>query len=150
MINNNNNNIADLKLKNQANTNLMRWGDKLLAFFEAGVPHRCLDPRSLEFVFIKFPELLFFWIFFYFIFYSLFFIYFFFFVAFFLFLLFIYFHFFFLSFFLFFSFSLFLFFYFGISLHVSNLFNFSSPKWFTQIFVGSFSFNFIILSLLNH
>ena len=34
------NNVADLKLKNQANTNLLRWGDKLLAFFEAGVPHR--------------------------------------------------------------------------------------------------------------
>ena len=34
------NNVADLKLKNQANTNILRWGDRLLAFFEAGVPHR--------------------------------------------------------------------------------------------------------------
>jgi carotenoid cleavage dioxygenase-like enzyme len=34
------NNFLDLKLKNQANTNILNWGGKLLAFFEAGLPHR--------------------------------------------------------------------------------------------------------------
>jgi all-trans-8'-apo-beta-carotenal 15,15'-oxygenase len=34
------NNLLDLKLKNQANTNILNWGGKLLAFFEAGLPHR--------------------------------------------------------------------------------------------------------------
>jgi len=37
----------DLKLKNLANTNAVVWGKKLLALFEAGVPHE-LDPTSLE------------------------------------------------------------------------------------------------------
>ena len=36
-----------LQLKNAANTNVMYWGNKLLAFFEAGVPYR-LDPTSLN------------------------------------------------------------------------------------------------------
>lgn len=34
------NNLMDLKLKNQANTNILNWGGKLLAYFEAGLPHR--------------------------------------------------------------------------------------------------------------
>jgi len=41
------NNALDLKLKNPANTNVISWGGKLLALFEAGVPTE-LDPSSLE------------------------------------------------------------------------------------------------------
>jgi all-trans-8'-apo-beta-carotenal 15,15'-oxygenase len=40
-------NAFDLKLKNVGNTNVLHWGDKLLALWEAGEPHR-LDPKSLE------------------------------------------------------------------------------------------------------
>ncbi len=41
------NNIFDLKLKNIANTNIIYWGGKLLALWEAASPYR-LDPRTLE------------------------------------------------------------------------------------------------------
>lgn len=37
----------DLRLKNIANTNVIYWGEKLLALWEAAEPHR-LDPVSLE------------------------------------------------------------------------------------------------------
>ncbi|MEO0540254.1 MAG: carotenoid oxygenase family protein [Cyanobacteria bacterium P01_A01_bin.105] len=40
-------NAFDLQLKNIANTNILFWGDKLLALWEAAEPHR-LDPRTLE------------------------------------------------------------------------------------------------------
>jgi all-trans-8'-apo-beta-carotenal 15,15'-oxygenase len=40
-------NAFDLKLKNIANTNVIYWGDKLLALWEAAEPHR-LDPVTLE------------------------------------------------------------------------------------------------------
>ncbi len=40
-------NAFDLKLKNIANTNILYWGDKLLALWEAAEPHR-LDPATLE------------------------------------------------------------------------------------------------------
>ncbi|RMF21073.1 MAG: Apocarotenoid-15,15'-oxygenase, partial [Cyanobacteria bacterium J083] len=40
-------NLFDIKLKNIANTNVIYWGDKLLALWEAAEPHR-LDPRTLE------------------------------------------------------------------------------------------------------
>lgn len=40
-------NFGDLKLKNIANTNIIYWGGKLLALWEAAEPHR-LDPRTLE------------------------------------------------------------------------------------------------------
>lgn len=40
-------NAFNLRLKNPANTNVVMWGDRLLAFFEAGLPHR-LDPRTLD------------------------------------------------------------------------------------------------------
>lgn len=40
-------NIFDLKLKNIANTNIIYWGGKLLALWEAAEPHR-LDPATLE------------------------------------------------------------------------------------------------------
>lgn len=40
-------NIFDLRLKNIANTNVIYWGDKLLALWEAADPHR-LDPYTLE------------------------------------------------------------------------------------------------------
>ena len=40
-------NVFDLKLKNIANTNVIYWGKKLLALWEASVPHR-LDPATLE------------------------------------------------------------------------------------------------------
>ena len=40
-------NIFDIKLKNIANTNVIYWGDKLLALWEAEKPHR-LDPNTLE------------------------------------------------------------------------------------------------------
>ncbi|MEL6319119.1 MAG: carotenoid oxygenase family protein [Cyanobacteria bacterium J06626_14] len=40
-------NIFDLKFKNIANTNIIYWGDKLLALWEAAEPHR-LDPATLE------------------------------------------------------------------------------------------------------
>ena len=39
-------NIFDLKVKNIANTNIIYWGGKLLALWEAGQPHR-LDPKTL-------------------------------------------------------------------------------------------------------
>ncbi|MCU0534382.1 MAG: carotenoid oxygenase family protein [Hydrococcus sp. Prado102] len=41
------NNAFDLKLKNIANTNVIYWGGKLLALWEAAEPHR-LDPATLE------------------------------------------------------------------------------------------------------
>ncbi|MGH1392430.1 MAG: carotenoid oxygenase family protein [Trichormus sp.] len=40
-------NIFDFKIKNIANTNVIYWGDKLLALWEAAEPHR-LDPYTLE------------------------------------------------------------------------------------------------------
>ncbi|MBI4782734.1 MAG: carotenoid oxygenase family protein [Oscillatoriophycideae cyanobacterium NC_groundwater_1537_Pr4_S-0.65um_50_18] len=40
-------NAFDLKLKNIANTNILYWGSKLLALWEAAEPHR-LDPATLE------------------------------------------------------------------------------------------------------
>jgi len=40
-------NAFDLQLKNIANTNVIYWGDKLLALWEAAEPHR-LDPKTLE------------------------------------------------------------------------------------------------------
>jgi all-trans-8'-apo-beta-carotenal 15,15'-oxygenase len=40
-------NLFDLKLKNIANTNVIYWGNKLLALWEAAEPH-CLDPDTLE------------------------------------------------------------------------------------------------------
>lgn len=40
-------NLFDLKLKNIANTNIIYWGGKLLALWEAAEPHR-LDPAALE------------------------------------------------------------------------------------------------------
>ncbi|MGV2828505.1 carotenoid oxygenase family protein [Myxosarcina sp. GI1(2024)] len=41
------NNAFDFRLKNIANTNIIRWGGKLLALWEAAEPHR-LDPSTLE------------------------------------------------------------------------------------------------------
>lgn len=40
-------NLLDLKLKNIANTNIIYWGGKLLALWEAAEPHR-LDPHTLD------------------------------------------------------------------------------------------------------
>jgi all-trans-8'-apo-beta-carotenal 15,15'-oxygenase len=40
-------NMLDLRLKNIANTNVIYWGEKLLALWEAAEPHR-LDPQTLE------------------------------------------------------------------------------------------------------
>jgi all-trans-8'-apo-beta-carotenal 15,15'-oxygenase len=40
-------NAFDLRLKNIANTNVIYWGGKLLALWEAAQPHR-LDPQTLE------------------------------------------------------------------------------------------------------
>jgi all-trans-8'-apo-beta-carotenal 15,15'-oxygenase len=40
-------NAFDLRLKNIANTNILPWGGKLLALWEAAEPHR-LDPRTLD------------------------------------------------------------------------------------------------------
>ncbi|MFB2968150.1 carotenoid oxygenase family protein [Aerosakkonema sp. BLCC-F183] len=40
-------NAFDFKLKNIANTNIIYWGGKLLALWEAAEPHR-LDPHTLE------------------------------------------------------------------------------------------------------
>ncbi|MBF2009190.1 MAG: carotenoid oxygenase family protein [Chlorogloeopsis fritschii C42_A2020_084] len=40
-------NAFDFNLKNIANTNVIYWGDKLLALWEAAEPHR-LDPHTLE------------------------------------------------------------------------------------------------------
>lgn len=40
-------NLFDLKLKNIANTNIIYWGGKLLALWEAAEPHR-LDPATLD------------------------------------------------------------------------------------------------------
>ena len=40
-------NIFDLRLKNIANTNIIYWGEKLLALWEAAEPHR-LNPQTLE------------------------------------------------------------------------------------------------------
>lgn len=40
-------NAFDFRLKNIANTNVLYWGGKLLALWEAAEPHH-LDPRSLE------------------------------------------------------------------------------------------------------
>ncbi|BAW96781.1 lignostilbene-alpha,beta-dioxygenase [[Synechococcus] sp. NIES-970] len=41
------NNVFDMRLKNIANTNVIYWGKKLLALWEAAEPHR-LDPENLE------------------------------------------------------------------------------------------------------
>ncbi|MCM1984656.1 carotenoid oxygenase family protein [Lyngbya confervoides] len=40
-------NMFDLRFKNIANTNIVYWGNKLLALWEAGMPHR-LNPATLE------------------------------------------------------------------------------------------------------
>ncbi|AFY39081.1 9-cis-epoxycarotenoid dioxygenase [[Leptolyngbya] sp. PCC 7376] len=40
-------NMFDLRLKNIANTNVLYWGEKLLALWEAAEPHS-LDPETLE------------------------------------------------------------------------------------------------------
>lgn len=40
-------NAFDVRLKNIANTNVIYWGEKLLALWEAAEPHR-LDPATLE------------------------------------------------------------------------------------------------------
>ncbi|WP_036480359.1 carotenoid oxygenase family protein [Myxosarcina sp. GI1] len=40
-------NAFDFRLKNIANTNIIYWGDKLLALWEAAEPHR-LDPSTLK------------------------------------------------------------------------------------------------------
>jgi all-trans-8'-apo-beta-carotenal 15,15'-oxygenase len=40
-------NAFDLKLKNIANTSVVYWGDRLLALWEAGLPHE-LNPHTLE------------------------------------------------------------------------------------------------------
>lgn len=40
-------NAFDFKQKNIANTNIIYWGDKLLALWEGGLPHR-LNPDTLE------------------------------------------------------------------------------------------------------
>jgi len=40
-------NIFDFRLKNIANTNVIYWGGKLLALWEAAEPHR-LDPQTLD------------------------------------------------------------------------------------------------------
>lgn len=40
-------NAFDFQQKNIANTNIIYWGDKLLALWEGGLPHR-LDPNTLE------------------------------------------------------------------------------------------------------
>lgn len=40
-------NLLDFRLKNIANTNVIYWGGKLLALWEAAEPHR-LDPATLE------------------------------------------------------------------------------------------------------
>ncbi|ERN43131.1 lignostilbene-alpha,beta-dioxygenase [Rubidibacter lacunae KORDI 51-2] len=40
-------NAFDFRLKNIANTNVIYWGGKLLALWEAGLPH-CLEPGTLE------------------------------------------------------------------------------------------------------
>jgi len=40
-------NALDLRLKNVANTNIIYWGGRLLALWEAGEPYR-LDPATLE------------------------------------------------------------------------------------------------------
>ena len=41
------NNFLDIKVKNIANTNVIYWGKKLLALWEAAEPYR-LDPKTLE------------------------------------------------------------------------------------------------------
>ncbi|EAM47943.1 similar to Lignostilbene-alpha beta-dioxygenase and related enzymes [Crocosphaera watsonii WH 8501] len=41
------NNIFDIKVKNIANTNVIYWGNKLLALWEAAEPY-LLDPSTLE------------------------------------------------------------------------------------------------------
>ncbi|MDJ0727427.1 MAG: carotenoid oxygenase family protein [Prochloraceae cyanobacterium] len=41
------NNAFDFELKNIANTNIIYWGDRLLALWEAAEPYR-LDPQTLE------------------------------------------------------------------------------------------------------
>ncbi len=40
-------NAFDFKQKNIANTNIIYWGNKLLALWEGGLPHR-LDPKTLD------------------------------------------------------------------------------------------------------
>lgn len=40
-------NLLDLRIKNIANTNVIYWGEKLLALWEAAEPHR-LNPNTLE------------------------------------------------------------------------------------------------------
>jgi all-trans-8'-apo-beta-carotenal 15,15'-oxygenase len=40
-------NLFDLRLKNIANTQIIYWGEKLLALWEAAEPHR-LDPQTLD------------------------------------------------------------------------------------------------------
>ena len=49
------NNAFDLRLKNIANTNIIYWGDKLLALWEAAEPYR-LNPKTLETIGIDFLD----------------------------------------------------------------------------------------------
>lgn len=48
-------NAFDLRLKNIANTNVIYWGGKLLALWEAAEPHR-LDPETLETIGIEYLD----------------------------------------------------------------------------------------------
>jgi all-trans-8'-apo-beta-carotenal 15,15'-oxygenase len=48
-------NAFDLRLKNIANTNILYWGDKLLALWEAAEPHR-LDPATLDTLGLEFLD----------------------------------------------------------------------------------------------
>ncbi|MDJ0597389.1 MAG: carotenoid oxygenase family protein [Crocosphaera sp.] len=49
------NNVFDVKVKNIANTNVIYWGKKLLALWEAAEPYR-LDPKTLETVGIDYLD----------------------------------------------------------------------------------------------
>ncbi|MGK7899333.1 MAG: carotenoid oxygenase family protein, partial [Xenococcus sp. (in: cyanobacteria)] len=49
------NNVFDIKLKNIANTNVIYWGNKLLALWEAAEPH-LLNPQTLETVSIDYLD----------------------------------------------------------------------------------------------
>lgn len=48
-------NAFDLRLKNIANTNVIYWGGKLLALWEAAEPHR-LDPQTLDTLGLEFLD----------------------------------------------------------------------------------------------
>ncbi|MEA5533321.1 carotenoid oxygenase family protein [Crocosphaera sp. XPORK-15E] len=49
------NNVFDVKVKNIANTNVIYWGKKLLALWEAAEPYR-LDPKTLETIGLDYLE----------------------------------------------------------------------------------------------